>query len=48
MPRTSTTLAENAPAPGFGLMSAQGAEYTLERLLDGARAVALVFLRGTW
>ena len=48
MPRTSTTLKENSAAPDFRLTSAQGQEFTLSELLAGRRALALVFLRGTW
>lgn len=48
MPRTSTTLAENSAAPEFRLTSAQGKEFSLTELLAGRRALALVFLRGTW
>ena len=48
MPRTSATLKENSPAPDFGLISAQGQQLSLKQLLAGRRALALVFLRGTW
>ena len=48
MARTSTTLAENSSAPEFRLTSAQGKEFSLAELLAGRRALALVFLRGTW
>lgn len=48
MPRTSATLRENSPAPEFRLTSAQGEQFSLKQLLAGRRALALVFLRGTW
>jgi hypothetical protein len=48
MPRTSKTLQENSVAPEFLLASAQGPEYTLAQLLHARRALALIFLRGTW
>jgi len=48
MARTSKTLKENSPAPDFRLVSAAGEQVSLKQLLAGRRALALVFLRGTW
>ena len=48
MPRESTTLQAGDPAPAFRLPAVEGGQVSLEDLLNGQKALALLFLRGTW
>ncbi len=45
---TSTPAREGSTAPDFRLRAVDGSEYSLERLLQGRRGLALLFMRGTW
>ena len=49
MPRPSSTLRLGDDAPPFALRDAgSGATHSLESLLQGRRALLLVFHRGVW